>query len=182
MKYILLIIFLTVCHLKSFLKILDLSWAKGGYVPVSNCGSQRADANDLHHRRTDELFTERAERWQVVETSEACIRCKSSHTHWQSISWQQPSRVWTCFAAQELCTLYGCLFCGILKTCWTFFYDKGIRMFCCSHYAMRSDLAIMHWNENVMRSSTSYRYCKKLWTMRMECVLSRSLWRPFWTV
>jgi len=58
------------------------------------------------------------------------------------------------------------------------FHDKRIGTFGYSHYAMRTDLAILHWNENVMRSRISYRYRGQLWARWMGRALSTSVWRP----
>jgi len=43
------------------------------------------------------------------------------------------------------------------------FHDKRIGTFGYSHYAIQTDLAIIHSDENVMRSRISYRYQGQLW-------------------
>jgi len=43
------------------------------------------------------------------------------------------------------------------------FHDKRFGKCGYSHYAMWTDLAIMHWNEDVTRSRISYRFWRQLW-------------------
>ena len=64
------------------------------------------------------------------------------------------------------------------------FQDKRLGSFGDTQYKMRSDLAIIHWNENVKNSSNdktqnTFMYRDKLWNRWINKVFQPAVWRPF---
>ena len=64
------------------------------------------------------------------------------------------------------------------------FQDKRIGAFGDIQYAMRSNLAVCHWNENVKTSTgqknrLTYTYRENIWAKLIDNIFSNNIWRPF---
>lgn len=64
------------------------------------------------------------------------------------------------------------------------FQDKRISTFGDTHYKLRSNLAICHWNENVKKSNdekskTLFTYRENIWKKWINSVYVCQVWRPF---
>ena len=64
------------------------------------------------------------------------------------------------------------------------FPDERLGSFGDTQYRMRSDLAIIHWNENVKqisndKSSNAFTYRDNIWDRLMNKIFQPVVWRPF---
>lgn len=61
------------------------------------------------------------------------------------------------------------------------FHDKRVGAISHNQYVMRSNLAVCHWNENIISASkaVSYKYRDNIWARWMSSISSSELWRPF---